>query len=308
VDESWNFLSALRFENSVPLFHANHKIISLISFLRPKPRVRAMEIALFLFPKIGKLVRMPNDDSLDDLPADRTARGRQFPATLWELIARAREGGEPRRVALDELCKLYWYPIYAFLRREGYGREESEDFTQGFFVKVLGDETFEAANEQKGRLRTFLLSALKRHMADCKRRDVAQKRGSGRVVSLEAQQAEERYAAEPVDGLDPETIYLRGWCRQILDLARERLREPFTRTGQVSLFETLSGFLDVGDTQTPYSQLAAQTGLTEVALRLHVFRLRQKHRAFLKEEVAQTVSTPEELDSELKWFGSMMAV
>ena len=101
------------------------------------------------------------------------------------------------------------------------------------------------------------------------------------------------------------TIYLRGWCRQIFDSTRLRLREPFERSGQITLFDALAAFLDVGDTQTPYSTLAASTGLTEVALRLHVFRLRQKHRAILKEEIAQTVSTPEELDNELKWFASM---
>lgn len=250
---------------------------------------------------------MPDDETLDDQPAGATAQGRHFPATHWGLVAKVREGGEPRRAALEELCALYWYPIYGFLRRQGYARHDAEDLTQGFFVKVLADETLEAAEASKGRLRTFLLQVLKRHIADRLRQDNAQKRGSGRVVSLQAEEAEARYAAEPMDGLDPEKIYLRGWCAQILNTARERLREPFIRTGQEPLFETLAAFLDAGDAQTPYATLAVRTGLTEVALRLHVFRLRQKHRALLKAEIAQTVSTPEELEAEWKWFGSMLS-
>lgn len=250
---------------------------------------------------------MPDRETSDNPPAGATEYGRHFPQTHWELVAKVRAGGEPRRAALEELCGLYWYPIYAFLRRQGHAREDAEDLTQGFFAKVLADETLEAADEGKGRLRTFLLQVLKRHVADRARHDAAQKRGGGRVLSLQAQEAEARYAAEPVDNLDPETIYLRGWCGQILHTARERLREPFVRTGQSELFETLAAFLDTGDAQTPYSTLAARTGMTEVALRGHVFRLRQKHRTLLKAEIAQTVSTPEEMEDEWKWFASMLA-
>lgn len=262
---------------------------------------------LFRSTKKPTLPPMPDDESLDDQPAGATAQGRHFPPTHWELVARVREGGELRRAALEELCALYWYPIYAFLRREGRTKQDAEDLTQGFFVKVLADETLEAAEVGKGRLRTFLLQVLKRHVADRARHDTALKRGGpARPLSLEAQTAEARYAAEPVDGLDPETIYLRGWCGQILHTARERLREPFVRTGQAELFETLTAFLDTGDAQTPYSTLSARTGLTEIALRMHVFRLRQKHRALIKEEIGQTVSTPEELEAELKWFTTML--
>ena len=250
---------------------------------------------------------MPDDDSFDDQPAGATEQGRHFPATHWELVAKVRAGGEPRRAALEELCALYWYPIYAFLRRQGHAREDAEDLTQGFFVKLLADETLAAADAAKGRLRTFLLQVLKNYVVGRHRHDTALMRGGGRVVSLQAQAAEDRYAAEPVDGLDPETIYLRGWCGQILQTARERLREPFVRTGQAELFETLAAFLDTGDAHTPYRTLAAHTGMTEVALRLHVFRLRQKHRTLLKAEIAQTVSTPEELEAEWKWFASMLA-
>ena len=251
---------------------------------------------------------MPDDESLDNQPAGATAQGRHFPATHWELVAKVREGGEPRRAALDELCRQYWYPIYAFLRHQGRTREDAEDLTQGFFLKVLADATLEAADENKGRLRTFLLQVLKRHVADRARHDMAQKRGGGRVVSLQAQEAEARYAAEPRDDATPEVLYYRGWCAQLLRTTRERLREPFVRTGKAELFETLAAFLDTGDAQTPYGSLAASTGMSEAALRLHVFRLRQKHRTLLKEEIAQTVSTPEELEAEWKWFGSMLAM
>src|SRR4051812_21582873 len=107
---------------------------------------------------------MISPDADNNIPPGQSAPGPEFPTTHWTLVMRVREGGEVRRVALDELCALYWYPIYAFLRRRGYPPEDAEDFTQGFFVKLLGDESFAAADAERGRLRTFLLQTLKRHL------------------------------------------------------------------------------------------------------------------------------------------------
>lgn len=148
----------------------------------------------------------------DNLPPEgMAARGVEFPTTHWTLVTRIRQGGGVQQTALEELCRLYWYPIYAFLRRRGYPQHDAEDLTQGFFLKLLADESLSVAEEGRGRLRTYLLQHLKRHLSDRKRFDGALKRGGGQaIVSLEAALAEERYAEEPKDLEDPERLYGRA--------------------------------------------------------------------------------------------------
>jgi RNA polymerase sigma factor (sigma-70 family) len=242
------------------------------------------------------------------LPTGIPAPGPDFPTTHWTLVTRVRHGGEVRRAALEELCGLYWYPIYVFLRRRGYPQHDAEDLTQGFFVKLLNDETFEAADGDKGRLRTFLLTSLNRHLADQLRRQNAQKRGSGwRIIAFEEMNAEERYSHEPQDQRDPEWLFTQAWAHLLIDSVREKLRGTFAETGRIGVFETLLPFLVWDDPPPSYREVAQKLDASETAVRLLVFRMRTKFRELLREEVARTVETPAEVASELEWLKSTLS-
>ena len=240
--------------------------------------------------------------------AGASAPGPDFPTTHWTLVTRVREGGTVRRAALEELCRLYWYPIYAFLRRRGHAQHDAENLTQGFFLKLLHDDSFEAAQEEKGRLRTFLLCALDRHLADQQRRAGAQKRGGGRrIIAFEELRAEERYALEPQDHRDPEHLFTRAWAQLLLDGVRDRLRANFEETGRAGVFETLLPFLLMEDAPPSYREVARKLDSSETAVRLLVFRMRTKFRDLLREEVARTVGAPQDVEAEMGWLKSVLS-
>jgi RNA polymerase sigma-70 factor (ECF subfamily) len=221
---------------------------------------------------------------------------------------RVREGGTTRQAALEELCGLYWYPFYVFLRRRGFPRHDAEDLTQGFFVKLLRDETFDAAEADKGRLRTLLLCSLDRHLADQQRRQGALKRGGGQqIIAFEEWRAEERYALEPQDHRDPEWLFTRAWARLLLDGVREKLRASFDETGRAGVFETLLPFLLMDDAPPSYRAVAQKLDSSETAVRLLVFRMRAKFRELLRDEVARTVLAPEDVEAEMGWLKSVLA-
>lgn len=251
---------------------------------------------------------MPEHEHPDRLPVSATIRGRFFPATQWELVAQVSRGGESRRVALEELCRLYWYPVYAFLRRQGQSRTDAEDLTQGFFLKLLGDETIEAAEHDKGKLRTFLLAALHRHVTDRTRHDTAEKRGGGRVlVSFDAMAAEERYANEPADSRDPEWIFSHTWAQDLLGKVREKLRAAFEVAGRTQIFETLLPFLVWDEDPPSHLEVAQKLGTSVAASRVLILRLRKKFRDLLHEELATTVQSEEEIPGEIAWLRSVLA-
>lgn len=237
----------------------------------------------------------------------RTADGQQFPPTRWSLIERVREGGDSSRAAINELCRAYWYPIYAFLRRQGRRKEEAEDATQGFFVKLLADDSLSAASAESGRLRTFLLAVLKHYLVDLYRVEGAQKRGGGReMVSFDAMEADERYAAEPIDNQNPETIFMRAWAGEMLAGVRGKLRDTLAASGRAEHWDTLLPFL-LWDAEPPsYRDIAAKLGSSETAARLLVFRLRTKFRDLLREEVSQTVTGAGQADDEIAWLRSIL--
>ena len=231
-----------------------------------------------------------------------------FPTTHWTLVTRVRQGGAVRQAALEELCALYWYPVYAFLRRRGYPQHDAEDLTQGFFVKLLSDETFDAAQSDKGRLRTFLLCSLDCHLADQQRRQGALKRGGGRqVISFEELHAEERYALEPQDRRDPEWLFTQAWAHLLIDSVRGKMRETFAETGREGVFESLLPFLLGDDAPPSYREVAAKLEASETAVRLLVFRARAKFRELLRDEVARTVLAPEDVPGEMEWLKSVLA-
>lgn len=238
---------------------------------------------------------------------EASAPGPDFPTTHWTLVTRVRQGGTVRQAALEELCRLYWYPIYVFLRRRGYPQEDAEDFTQGFFLKLLADESLAAVEAGKGRLRTYLLQHLKRHLADQKRFDGALKRGGGvRTISFEELHAEERYAREPADLRDPEKLFTAAWANELLAGVREKLREDFVAAKRPEAFDALLPFLLLDNDPPSYREVAAQLRATEISVRLMVHRLRAKFRDLLREEVARTVATEGEAAEELEWLKGVL--
>lgn len=225
-----------------------------------------------------------------------------FPVTRWTLVCRVQQGsGADAAKALEELCAQYWYPIYAFTRRSGLGVHDAEDLTQSFFQRLIASETIQAARQEQGRLRSFMLGLLKRVLADYLRRAHAGKRGSSpaATISLDDACAEDRYAHEPADVRDPDTIFDRAWAEGVLAAAEEKLRADFAAADNLDDFAQLREFLPLGDNATPYAAVAQKLGLTEGTLRLQIHRMRKRYGALIEEVIAQTVDSPDELKGEL---------
>jgi RNA polymerase sigma-70 factor (ECF subfamily) len=199
------------------------------------------------------------------------------------------------------LCGLYWYPLYAFVRSRGASAEQAEDVTQGFFVHLLEKEALQHVDPAKGRFRSFLLASCKNFLADERSRMSAKKRGGGvATLSLDAEAAESRYRLEPADELTPERIFARQWALTVIEQALIRLGERYAHRGKLDHFEALKVFLSGEQRPTPYSEVARRLGLTEVAVKVAVHRLRKRFRDALREEIAQTVANPKDVDAELR--------
>jgi RNA polymerase sigma-70 factor (ECF subfamily) len=202
---------------------------------------------------------------------------------------------------LERLCHLYWPPIYAFIRRRGHLPEEAQDLTQEFFARLLAGNLLGVADEAKGRFRTLLLTAVCRFLINEKEWRQARKRGGGAVhLSLEADAAEEGYHVEPADPATPETIYERRWAENVLETVLAQLRQEFEVAGQGERFELLKPFL-AGEPRLPSgADIGARLGLSESAVYSAVHRLRHRYGELLREEVAYTVGSAEEVEQELR--------
>jgi len=222
--------------------------------------------------------------------SERPSRG-QFATTQWSLILSAADRSSPRwQQSLGELCQLYWYPLYAFVRRQGCTTSEAEDLTQEFFLRMLEKGYLDAAGPEKGKFRTFILVCLRRFLANEHDRQVTQKRGGGqRVLSIDFVAAESRYQCEPADKQTPERVFDRRWALALLDLVIERLEREYAESGKQSLFDRLKVFLVMDDTRTPYADLARELKLSESALKVAVHRLRRRYGQLLSAEVARTL-------------------
>ncbi len=237
-----------------------------------------------------------------DTPASDAQTPRDYFATThWTLVLHAGQSDSTRaQEALAQLCQTYWYPLYAYVRRRGLSPEDAEDLTQGFFARLLELNSLAAVRREKGKFRSFLLASLNHFLSDQWDRARAQKRGHGRVVPIEAADAESRYALEPAHTVTPEKLFEKQWAMTLLDSVVRRLQSEYDQAGKGPLFLALR-FAIVGDkSDVPYTQLAAQTGLSEEALRVTVHRLRQRYRQLLRDEIARTVATPAEVDAELR--------
>ena len=226
-----------------------------------------------------------------------------FPSTRWSLVQSMQKGGEAEAAqALNEICRHYWYPIYAFTRRHGFSCHDAEDITQGFFQRIVSSEAIKEACAEKGRLRSFMLGLLKRVISNHVRHVSAKKRGGspGATVSFDDIDAESRYLAEPADVRDPTVLFDRAWAEEVLHTAEHRLREDFARGNNLEDFERLREYLPHGENATPYPQIAATLGISEGALRLQIHRMRKRYAKLIEEEITQTVDDQDEAKAELE--------
>ena len=242
------------------------------------------------------------------MPAIDATRHSGFPTTHWTLVHAVQEGdATAAATAMEELCKGYWYPIYAFLRRSGRTAADAEDLTQEFFQKLITDEALHSARKEIGKLRSLLLGVLKRVISYRTRHDSALKRG-GDVphVSFGEMGAEERYACEPQDNRDPEWLFAHTWAQDLLARVRERLRVAYGSSGRAEVFDVLLPFLMWDNEPPSHLEIAQQIGTSEGGSRILIHRLRGKFRDLLREEVAQTVLAPEEVPAEMAWLQTIL--
>jgi RNA polymerase sigma-70 factor (ECF subfamily) len=217
-------------------------------------------------------------------------------------VLTAGDGAHPAAAAaLDRLCRTYWYPVYAYIRRQGRPAPEAEDLTQEFFSRLLGRGFPVGVRREGGRFRSYVLRALDHFLVNEWRRGQAVKRGAGApVFSLDGVDAEARYTLEPVDHETPETSYDRRWATTLLDDVRRRLRDEFERAGKGELFAALEPCLTGTGDNLAYAGLMVRLGMKESALKMAVHRLRKRFGELLREAIAQTVVRPDEVDEELR--------
>jgi len=217
------------------------------------------------------------------------------------VLAAAGQPSATADEALERLCRSYWYPLYAHVRRRGHAPEEAQDLTQAFFERLLEKSFLRAADRNKGRFRSFLLTALDHFLANEWRRGQAQKRGRGRALfSLDDESSEERYRLEPLHDETPERLFERRWALTVLERAMQRLQAECATSGKANHFEMLKPVIGGDRADLPHALIAERLGLTENALNLALLRLRRRYGELIREEIAETVAAPNEVDDELR--------
>jgi RNA polymerase sigma factor (sigma-70 family) len=243
---------------------------------------------------------MPGANDNDDAPT----KDHWFTTTHWSVVLAAGETTSPAaQQALETLCRAYWYPLYAYTRREGYTPHDAQDLTQAFFARLLEKDYLASVQREKGKFRSFLLACLRHFLSDERDRARAQKRGGGQaLVSFDEQVAENQYRLEPTDEKSAEKLFDRRWALTVLDQARARLRAEYVRAGKTGFYESLA-VLEAGGPDTPsYAEVAAQLRATESAVKSALYRLRQRYRELVREGIAQTVADPAEIDEEIRYL------
>jgi RNA polymerase sigma-70 factor (ECF subfamily) len=232
-----------------------------------------------------------------------------FVTTHWSVVLSARRKDSPQSaVALETLCRTYWYPLYAYVRRQGHSPPDAQDLTQEFFARLLEKDYLKAAAQEKGRFRTFLIVALKRFLANEWDRARAQKRGGGQVVlSLDTELAEQRYRIEPVQDSTAEKVFERRWALTLLDRTMARLRQEFGGAGKSEEFDRLKACLTADRGEICYMEIATALGMSEGTARVALHRLRKRFREIFREEIAHTVSGPEEIEEEVRYLMGVLA-
>jgi RNA polymerase sigma-70 factor (ECF subfamily) len=225
-----------------------------------------------------------------------------FATTHWSLVEKAghQSSAESRR-ALESLCQSYWYPLYAYVRRRVSDRTEAEDLTQAFFTELIEKNYVGDATPERGRFRAFLLTALKHFLSKQWEKGRAKKRGGGRLpISLDFASADSRFTIEPASNLTAEQIYERQWAVALLDRAIGRLEQEFVKADKGDQFAKLKGFI-IGDHEgTTYAEVAGELNMSVAAAKMAASRMRRRYRELIREEIAQTVSEPSEIDDEIQ--------
>jgi RNA polymerase sigma-70 factor (ECF subfamily) len=232
-----------------------------------------------------------------------------FATTHWSLVLAACGQPSPQaRDALADLCRAYWYPLYAFIRRTGHDAGAAEDLTQEFFARLLEKGWLGQADREKGRFRSFLLTACKHFLANERHRAQAQKRGGGIThVPIDFHGANERYAHEPVEAVTPERLFERRWALALLDHVLSELRAEYTASGKERLFDVLKTRLGGASDALPYETVAAELGLSEGAVKVAAHRLRQRYRDRLREAIARTLDDPTAVDDEIRHLFAVLS-
>jgi RNA polymerase sigma-70 factor (ECF subfamily) len=224
-----------------------------------------------------------------------------FATTRWSLVVAAQDRSQPEAgQALAELCRLYWYPLYGYIRSRGRSHDEAQDLTQEFFARLLEKDALAAVDQNKGRFRSFLLAACQHFLANRHDHDCAQKRGGGRqLVSIDFRDADGRYAHEPAHDETPERVFERRWALALLERVLARLRGEYEAAGRGRLFECLKSRL-TGDRSVPHARAAGELGVSEGAVKVAVHRLRQRYRELLRDEIGQTLDDPGQVEEEIR--------
>jgi RNA polymerase sigma factor (sigma-70 family) len=237
-------------------------------------------------------------------PSEQTSgiqSAQHFATTRWTVVERAWEHDSPEAVeALAWLCQAYWYPLYAHVRRRGYMVEDAKDLTQSFFARLLKQKYLQFADRNRGRFRTFLLTSLEHFVINEWNTAHRQKRGGGQqIISLDADETETRFRAEPADDLSPDKAFDRRWALVVLNRALDQLRDEYASIGQVQVFEELKFTLTGEEGGESYTEIGQRLGMTEGNVKQKVYRLRKRYRELVREEIAKTVSS-EAIDEEMR--------
>ena len=224
-----------------------------------------------------------------------------FRTTHWSVVLAAGESDrEKARAALEQLCAAYWYPVYVFARRQGYDSAESEDLTQEFFARLLQRNDLAEVSPERGRFRSFLLTSFKHLLVNEYHRQRTEKRGGrATVISLDREDPETRYQLEPVEPVTPETLFERRWALTVLERAVNRLRDEYAESEKAELFEELKEFLS-NQKSLAHEAIASKHGISVGAVGVTIHRLRKRYAEVLREEISHTVSTPEDIDDEVR--------
>jgi RNA polymerase sigma-70 factor (ECF subfamily) len=246
----------------------------------------------------------------EERPEPAHDSGARFASTHWSVVlAAARSASPEAQTALEKLCRAYWYPLYAYLRRKGHSPHQAEDLTQEFFCnRVISRRIFQGLEPGVGRFRSWLLTCLQHMVVNEHEREQAQKRGGGAEhLSLDFKDAEGRFVAEPSHLLTPEKIYDRTWAMTLLGRALDLVAEKYKADGDESFFMQLQQYLPGQHSNRPYAEVAATVGKSEAAIKMAVSRLRQEYGRILRQEISRTVNSPTEVDEELRYLMEVLS-